>query len=385
MNTVRFKRLYATTASHIPNDDQRQSIHLYRALLRECTYLPDPTARRYLPCYLRWRFDRLPKPKGEVKGPIDSDENAKHRETATKGLTYIRRANAGHLRHLTKILEIAYGRTRRRRYELLQDIKPEASAILQCNTPEDLMQAAPQLMTLIRSQAIRPKHLDERGPVKAVAPMVPKFNSWGRQTPQKRVKNIKLRWFAHVMERAQPPLPKAEWEWLKRLASGEEAWVPVAPRRKGSRFAPSTFDSNVPAQSVLPNSSEALKHTLAENLRSETLQGVMSAARRRVAEAVQGEQTQEDHHGNTKKWLEWSSHMSTSGMSRPRDLQPRSMRRLWQKISVQCPMMEQVDGRWKVRWADTQKERSIGLRGEIGGGISMFEGVDEKGKNKKDR
>ena len=72
-----------------------------------------------------------------------------------------------------------------------------------------------------------------------------------------------------------------------------------------------------------------------------------------------------------------------TGFSKPHELTPRYIRRLWEKVLVQCPMM-QLDGKawggWDVRWGDAGAQREVVLVTEGRGASDMFEGVDEAGR-----
>ncbi len=80
------------------------TLHLYRALLRECTYLPDSLARIYLHDHVirsfRKYLPRVQQQRGEI--PLFRKTALLHR--GRKGLSILRRANQGYLRPLQNVL-----------------------------------------------------------------------------------------------------------------------------------------------------------------------------------------------------------------------------------------------------------------------------------------
>ena len=314
---------------------QKEAIHIFRALLRESTYLPDPAARDFIRRQTSFRFH---KDKRKRYGNLDTQRKLASEESirsslkdAQGALKYLQRANAGHTRQISSILSMTYGRTGRKRHEFLANLRnpppqkdlSSSDEVDQANDPVPDWGSAnisPPLEALIRSQAKRDSSLSSRGPIKRVAPEVPDQNAWGRPMPLKRVENIEKRWLADTLHRVLPPLPADEWERLRRLASGEEAWSGPVPRRKG-----------------------------------------------RVGNVLdEGEK----------------SHMTEGGISRPHALTPRFMRRLWTTVLAQCPKLEMGVGKngWRVQWADVEKQRVLGLKAQTRASMAMFRGVDSEGK-----
>ena len=302
-------------------------LHLLRALLRQCTYLPDPSARSYLHSHVLSRFRGNPK----KHTPSTRKASLSQLKTARKALIYLQRANAGHTQHLTKVLEMTYGRVGKRRHELLGPIKiptktnttTEGQHILTSQTSSDIANITPQLAALIRSQLKRKDTVFPRQSLKSLHPKIPAQNAWSRPMPLKRVRNIKKRWYAEALDRTMPPLPLPERNRLRSLASGEALWSGPIPRRKGRQ----------------------LKAADDAGLRSHM----------------------------TKK----------GGISRPHALTPRFMRRLWGKLLAQCPVLVEDERKKEglhVLWSDVQKEREIGVVPATGGMMKMFEGVDARGR-----
>ncbi|KAL9628038.1 MAG: hypothetical protein Q9164_007413 [Protoblastenia rupestris] len=304
-------------------------LHVCRGLLRQCTYLPDAAARKYLHKYIISRFRKT----STHDVSSNKSKKASNLKTARKALLYLQRANAGHRQQLTKILEITYGRVGKRRHELLEVLKtPRNTDITQKATdspsplpPKDISDITPQFAALIRSQAKRKATLSSRQPLKQIRPVIPETNAWSRPMPVKRVRNMKKRWYAETLDRTAPPLPMEEWQSLQRLASGEQHWDRPVMRRR--RQAGSGSDEDDPGM---------------------------------------------------------KTHFTDRGaISRPHAITPRMMRRLWGSILAQCPAMRRKEANveeWEVLWADVQKDRGVGVNVRGEGRMAMFAGVDEKGK-----
>ncbi|KAL9128918.1 MAG: hypothetical protein Q9217_002508 [Psora testacea] len=307
-------------------------IHVFRALLRQCTYLPDPAARKYLHSYIVSRFHKARRRATRSKPFLQKGQTPLSLlKTARKALLYLHRANAGHPQHLSKVLAMTYGRIGKRRHELLDILKTPSNGdpadkgehTANCHPlppVKDVSNITPQFAALMRSQINRKATIFSRQPLKRLQPVIPEKNAWGRPMPLRRVKNIKKRWYAEALDRTMPPLPLDERERLRRLALGEEQWEGPVLRRKGGS-------------------------------------GDGKIARR--------------------------PHMTDKGMSRPHVITPRFMRRLWGKLLSQCPGVRHNEAKrdgQEVLWTDVQKTRAVGLQPSSEGRMAMFAGVDEKGK-----
>ncbi|KAL2037566.1 hypothetical protein N7G274_009679 [Stereocaulon virgatum] len=318
---------------YIINIEREQILHLFRALLRQCTYLPDPAARNHLHSHIVSRFrDYHP---SNIKSKTNRDGKpvrlVQQRrptliKTAKKGLKYLQRANDGHPLHLGKILSMTYGRIGKGRHLLLKNLRlPDvpvdevAKEILLDPREQGVPHPSQQLTTLIGSQR-RQKLLlfpGRRHPTQA--PKIPAKNKWGRPMPVKRVRNMKRRWYAESLDRVMPPLPEEDWNRLQKLVSGETPWEGPVPRRG-------------------PDKVVGFKRDLMRYPRL---------------------------------------------LSSPHTITARYMRRLWGKIFVQCPVMRVDASRktgWEVKWGNAKAAPVFGLRNKNDESMSpMFEGVNEKG------
>jgi len=315
---------------------EKETIHLFRALLRQCTYLPDPASRVFVEGHVVSRFrayhpgSTLPATSHRKKPshPVEQRRLALLK-TARRSLLYLQRANDGHPQHLGNILSTTYGRLGKRRHQLLKglktpDIPVDQAAIERLSDPnsQGVPQPSQQLLALVKSQAKRRRSPFSRSNTPTLAPQIPQKNSWGRPMPVKRVRNIKRRWYAQALDRIMPPLPEVEWERLRKLASGESPWEGHVPRRG-----------------------------------------------------------QVGTEGYAKGTVRGQGFRST-----PHVLTPRYMRRLWAKIFAQCPLMRPnpiMRTGWEVKWGDVKGGKAMALKPKTqfnGSGFAMFEGVDESGK-----
>lgn len=334
----------AHTRFALVNDASSHTIlHVFRALLRQCTYLPDPAARQYMHGHIVSRFrdyhpsNTLPFSSRRRKSAALVQQRLPYLlRTARKGLVFLRRANDGHMRHLGRILAMTYGRVGKRRHQLLKDLKIpdipiDQAAIEKLSEPGN--QAVPHpselLMALIKSQARRRLTHFSRPNTPSPKLEIPKENSWGRPMPIKRVRNLKRRWYAESLDRIMPPLPEDEWNRLRLRASGQSPWEGPVARRK---WVGSPDD-------------EGQTHLVGERVKG-TLKGQNS---------------------------------------NPHKITSRYMRRLWEKISAQCPVMKPNTARksgWDVLWGDVRGHDTtqFTLGHKVRGGYDMFGGVDESGR-----
>jgi len=314
------------------------TLHLFRALLRQCTYLPDSAARQYFHGYIVSRFREyhpnniLPaSSRGRRRISLVEERRTALLRTARQGLLFLQRANDGHPRHLGKILAMTYGRTGKRRHELLKtlkipDVPTDQAVIEKMSHPasQGLPHPSRQLQALVMSQARRALTFFSRSNRPTLEPKIPEKNAWGRPMPIKRARNIKRRWYSETIDRVMPPLSETEWNQLQGLASGLTRWEgPVARRGRVKE----------------------------DDYKHETVRGTI--------------------------------HGGSSFLSSPHELTARYMRRLWTKIFAQCPLMKPDESRkmgWDIRWGDLQRINDLTLQSGHQGSVAMFEGVDEKGR-----
>ena len=354
--------------------------HLLRALLRQSSYLPDATAREYFHGYIIDRYRKYrPRPPKPSNGPTltPTRRRSLHKE-AYKGLLFLKRANDGHLNHLVRVLKMAYGRTGRKRHELLKTVVPSPSfktdpspvdeeALAQLS--ESIAQThrdsyvekrlsalkkprlsddptlGPRLEALVNSQRIqRASNISKKI---AIRPSIPEKNKWGRSMPRSRVANMKDKWYASVLAKVLPPLPESDWVMLRDLALGRVRCQGPLKRR-------------TPFAQIRAKDPSHIKN------QPSNIMGLNSHI-----EASSFLESNELFRRQNQKLLG----------SNPHTITPRFMRRLRGRIFLQCPAMKwnAERRRWDVKWGDIQqsKEVSLGQPGRVN--MDIFKGVDEAG------
>ncbi|KAK0642153.1 hypothetical protein B0T16DRAFT_334005 [Cercophora newfieldiana] len=210
-------------------------LHLYRHILRESSYLP-PFARSIVDGRIRARFRRHQR-----------DECAKTAiRRGNHELRALRAAVAGDLPRMYRLMFECFGRNGWRRRELMDELvrkdAPSDSDELEKYAEEKhaALASPPQhrpdwldhwdvdkVMAFARSQVncceqnnrpgqeLTGKHLVLEHP------QTPKTDIFGRPLPKNRVRaNLRRAW-KKIAERILPPLPPAEWDMLRDLASGK--------------------------------------------------------------------------------------------------------------------------------------------------------------------
>lgn len=318
--------------------------HIFRALLRECTYLPDSASRLYFRHYIIHRFRKY-NPRLPV--PIDFTERLQQLpaqkdllKNARKALVLLQRANAGRFPQLKKVLSMTYGRIGKRKRELLHELSCRTllgeEALSPLVSPTHLVDKGPalgkQLQALAMSQGL---HMPSDN--------IPTRNSWGRPMPLKRVRNLKAKWYADVLNRIAPPLPNQEWERLRDLASGRIQWEgPVQPRKRAATTASDCIDDQ-----ACVNLSASLGISLGQ-----------------------------DH------MLSFKPNCGNGSRTLSHTLTTRFMKRIWRKTFTECSTMtwDAARDKWKVKHVKWEKFKPNTIRPAEPLELSMFEGVDVKGK-----
>ena len=354
--------------------------HLLRALLRQSSYLPDATARDFFHGYIihRYRnyYPRLPQP--SISPTLTSDRRRSLHKEARKGLLFLKRANDGHPTHLFRVLAMAYGRTGKKRHELLNGVlsssgfKKEPSPTNQkalarlsegiTKSPSESSEEnrlptlhtsrsepgsvlGPRLEALVIAQ--KQQRLSEVSNKLKRKPVIPETDKWGRSLPQCRVANMNSRWYADLLSKIMPPLPESDWNMLRDLALGRVPWEGASRRRTSLGQIEAQESSRKGSQSI--NIDRANPHP-----------GVSSVL-----------ENQETSKKQNRKLIG----------SNPHTITPRYMRRLRGRIFLHCPVMKwDAEGRrWDVKWGNIQKSKeiSLGLPGRMN--MDMFKGVDKRG------
>ncbi|KAI9777184.1 MAG: hypothetical protein M1839_009027 [Geoglossum umbratile] len=321
----------------MPAPVSNNPIHLLRALLRQCRYLPDPHARTYIARQITSRYRVYHPPKSPFNySPTPPERQKKLLRNARKALSTLTRANDGVIKSLMKILYHTYGRTGKRRRQLLDAVRlsnppvnDEELALLISKEKQEEPTMSAKLEALVMSQLKSHPTNSARTALKKLKPNIPEKNIWLRPTPAKRVRNLKWRFHRdHILARVLPPLPEAEWVRLGELASGKRRWEGLA---------------------------------------------------------VRGARPKEEAPALTREYFELRTRAETRRKLRERDPQnitARYMRRMWGKIFEQCPVIRwDHEGRkWNVVWGSMRglrpTRRVVDSKLEEG----IFDGVDLNGR-----
>ena len=169
----------------------------------------------------------------------------------------------------------------------------------------------PALRALLLSQIrTAPPDLIRPNP-RRLNPTIPELNSFGRPMPQKRIKNMKQKHYADLLDRLHPPLPLDEWERLRGLVSGETRAEDVPARRTAV------------SSTATPTKFRGLGEKKAGAKSALDLVVMYGKAPKKVFEHFNG-------------------HAIT----------PRFMQRLYGEIFALCPKMEYdaEEQKWKITW-----------------------------------
>jgi hypothetical protein len=275
--------------------------HLFRAILRESTYLPDQQARIYIATHAAARFREYSA--GHKSDDILVQRRHSQLDDARKSLSELRRANQGELKPLLKVLHLSYARIGKRRHEILRDFQYKPPADVQIN-PDTLPKLSSQHIALLDSQILASPPTTSRSMLRSRALKIPETNSWERPMPKKRIATMTRDWYAGILDRTIVPLPIAEWERLRDLALGKIKFRGPTPRRSmPERGACLPTPLELTLGLVRLNSPHVVLDNAANSIHA-------------------------------------------------RELTPRSMRRCWATVFAQCPVMSwnEKSQKWSIQW-----------------------------------
>ncbi|EKG14086.1 hypothetical protein MPH_08829 [Macrophomina phaseolina MS6] len=387
--------------------DVSSARHLLRALLRECTYLPDPSARLYLHQHILRRFRHYHPPQHRDNGlnnlPTEPQFTAARLrgalKNAQKGLNFLRRANEGEAGPLQQLLFLTYGRSGRRRHDLMETLlvpdpisEREAVELWQAEVEATLdpslsIQGIPKAVTEVPRQVGKPHRYEisprysklrtllesqrqsahpvelRRAKLKSTYLEVPLHNIWMRPFPRKREKNLVKKWYASVLDKVLPPLPEGDWERLRDLVSGARRWEGLRRRRPGIPSHMSAYDVLKLANISGLAGDRFLALTCREHMLPETgskaemLSRLSTIASSRFQPADRWLSRGASDPAVLESLLQDS--METKqlpkqlpGKRRAQNITPRLMRRLWAKVFSQCPVLRWNEDKraWTVEW-----------------------------------
>jgi hypothetical protein len=252
-----FKRLADVGVLPMPTELR----HVYRALLRAATYLPDSASRTYVHDRVVRRFrDVSGKIRAHIDGPsretlLERYHGREHIRQTRQRARFLERAGLGSTKDLGKVFLETYGRRGSRRRQLLRELLlPEEDPSSDSSSLEKLIkehitevgdqtaQKKPQLYppaskvgSFLRSQvAVAPRDtslgLDKK--IRSEYANIPRENAWGRPLPVKLQTSLKAKHWKKVLENILPPLPDHEWRRLRDLATGVRP-IEAIPARRG--------------------------------------------------------------------------------------------------------------------------------------------------------
>ena len=355
------RQLDLASEPKLKDDESFEARSYLRAFLRESSYLADSVARQRIRRLIRGSFrghERKLKDSWRQHDVLLEERVEKWYKDARRKLSVLRRSNEGDPNCLKRVLLEAYGRTGKRRRELLRplllsstlrplllpSIREQSSEIAadqghqedtrssdgpsagtdemaddteagesdepfhvdsqnQPNTKFEPRPLPPQLAALLRSQIKSAPPVITRINPRRLEADVPELNTWLRPMPQKRLKNLHHNHYAELLSRALPPLPGDEWERLRGIASGEVK-IEASKRRR--------------SQSPSAGGPSGLKPTALDIV------------------AQYGKVPQK------------STLASRGGWSQ------RTLRRLYVKVFSQCPIMhfDEHKKEWRVTWGE---------------------------------
>ncbi|EHY61085.1 hypothetical protein ABEF92_002797 [Exophiala dermatitidis] len=263
-------------------------VHLYRALLRECSYLPLPRCRSSMKAYVTESFRRW-LPKYKYTGTLTTlgrtntgrvPDFLKQVQLLHRGRKFhstLKRANEGYLVPLEKVLRMTYGRTGPRRHEMLEKFIAGTTAATPATRKIDHVDAEghsdsdnntnndchddtgpvpkysrtwhppPQFQALIDSQAEHQHLFGRSGPNYKVKKRFtpPATTTWGEPLSERRYRNLKHDWHVQNLKAVLPPLPEQEYKEVYDLVTGAVELPAPIPRRPKARVSPEEEDRQI--------------------------------------------------------------------------------------------------------------------------------------------
>lgn len=293
-----------------------------------------------------------------------------------KGLRFLERANDGHPVHLGKILAMTYGRLGKRRRQLVAQLTLDNPPIKSTTIHDQGPVLGNQLKSLVISQMDHPdKFL--KGDKLSLKPRIPEINSWGRPIPLNRIRNLKLEWYAEILDIIMPPLPEEEWNRLRGLASGCISWDGPVPRRKPASTAEEIISGSEHDEPRIDGGRICTARKSDDYVADiHTVGGQYDASpsfKARVNNLISLSSESLQH---------WKEEPGRRLKTNPHELTPRFMRRRWAEVFALCPTMkwDSVENKWIVKWGSLQTKNECADLGPVVYKC-MFEGVDDNGKS----
>ncbi|PNS16880.1 hypothetical protein CAC42_4844 [Sphaceloma murrayae] len=218
------------------SQEQRESARqFYRLLLREASYLPDQWCQTYIAHRIRQGFSRVVTTR-LLNRKANDDPFTRLTLLSKKYLRILVLANEGDAGRLEKVFQHAYGRTGRRRRELLQPYLNGCDY----GSSDAAPQLSPALHALMKSQIIERPPVKRRNNPKSLKDIDPDYDQltiWGKPIPASRAVRKANEALYVKLDRVQLPLPEPQWNYLKDIVAKGAAIPPVPRFRKCSSKA----------------------------------------------------------------------------------------------------------------------------------------------------
>lgn len=292
----------------IVNEATQPTLHLFRALLRAATYLPDAAARTYFHNHIVKRF----------RETSTTTSNRLHK--GRQSLSILERASHGELDPLRKVLFMTYGRAGKRRRELITELlkADEDELPADSDAVKTIIEKAQhgeagshsknhKLMALVISMNRNHSEENPRAALRHITPKIPEESMWGKPLALKRQKSLQKKWWADTLDKIMPPLPAHEWNRLRDLATGNKLYEGPPPRRSGF-------------------------------IRQEPLQDDYNYFTRPITKAHEYDSVRQ------------------SRTPKRHNITTSYMRRLWSVVWKISPMMSKDDGKWTVVWGNSMSK-----------------------------
>jgi hypothetical protein len=395
----------------LPRVTTHEGRSLFRHLLREASYLPDPAAQAYIKKLVQLRFRSRTKKGGDPNKSL---------QKARASLSILQRANQGEISPLQKVLHLTYGRTGPRRYELLRPLlKPDHGPVNMPTLKKEMERVkmvapaswdittvpvpaifqVPPLRTKSHSgdwveynlspafsklKALAQSQKETNPPstrtaLKKDMYKMPALNIWERNMPRCRVRNMVHDWRASFLDRLLPPLPEQEWLRLQGLIQGTVPWGGCKPRHKRPVGKPDILSFADVEKFVRI---EVAEHAyLDAGMR--TSEPDVPVGRQSKIHHLAGHGPERRYWESTDSWLAEAESIAEfeeevlldelqlvrplkkkSSANRGHTITLRFMIRQWTRVFEMCPLLTPLlpggpEGqKWKVTWGSTAKSIS---------------------------
>ncbi|KAF2228294.1 hypothetical protein BDZ85DRAFT_14142 [Elsinoe ampelina] len=329
--------------------------HCYRAILREASYLPDPWSRQYVKLCAQHRFRKAP-PRYPAKArPAELQLGYVVADTR-KHVRQLVKANKGETGALEKIMRLAFGRTGKRRHELLSPLLGGCE-YRDVQKPPTLSKA---MHALLISQVVnKPPTTGRSNPrsLKATVPDYNELNAWSHPVSERRaIRKAKVALY-DMFDRVQVPPPEDQWNFLHKIIV-EGGTVPAVPEYR-VRTKPMGDETEHEIEDHVDGESAIIAAGKQLVLLSRILLGKQPEKQVASAEYVFERLRR---HRCPETW--YYSGVKYNNNPRSLTITPRLMRRRYQAVFAQCPRIQYDtnNDKWIVQWGHKLIEEAVWRR-----------------------